>query len=160
MSEIINNTKEPMSRKFAKWLARQGFTNFRVYEHTKQDDQRFSTVWWLSKKRGGIVYHNLDAEAARASFDNAWSWTYLANDLGCPLSDALDRFQPSKTEFGKLARPTDMWYIDLDPNRHIGSLRPERLPTTPTRFMKFVSAYGFNCVKVKSTCYIVYKQNG
>lgn len=146
--KYIETKREPMGSKIAKWLVRQGLKQFRVFNHEPSDrrdacfwdiQNYFGTVWQWNSQRNGVTYRKLTRKHGESRYDEA--------EIGllCADSDVKLTGNSIKVCFVIMGGTEPTFYRRFD-----------ALDDKPTRFMKFVEAYGMKCVKVSPIAYVVY----
>lgn len=157
--QTIETKREPMGSKLAKWLVRQGFQDFRVYNHEPEDRsccqwirwQRFGTLWRWNSERNGVSYRKLTREHGERVFDSVATDLYTCACLKETEEEAANGFRALSS--GDSLRAV---YLRLAPDFECPYLPTKKVRAVPTRLRKFVDAYGMKCVRLNAFDFVIF----
>ena len=157
--QTIETKREPMGSKVAKWLVRQGFQDFRVYNHEPEDRgccqwirwQRFGTLWRWNRERNCISYRNLTRNHGEHVFDSVSADLYVCACLTETEEDAANGFRALTK--GDSLRAV---YLRLAHDFECPYLPSKKVRAVPTRLQKFVDAYGMKCVRLNAFDFVIF----
>lgn len=157
--QTIETKREPIGSKVAKWLVRQGFRDFRVYNHEPEDKsgcqwirwQRFGTLWRWNSERNCVSYRNLTKKHGEHEFNAAEVSLYT-----CACFSAFD--ETVANEFRALTHTDNLRavYLRLAPDFECPYLPSKKVRAVPTRLQKFVDAYGMKCVRLNAFDFVIF----
>lgn len=157
--QTIETKREPMGSKVAKWLVRQGFQDFRVYNHEPEDRgccqwirwQRFGTLWRWNSERNCVSYRNLTRDHGESVFVSVTTDLYLFTCL-------TETEEAAAREFHALSKTDNLRavYLRLAPDFECPYLPSKKVRAVPTRLQKFVEAYGMKCVRLNAFDFVIF----
>jgi hypothetical protein len=150
--QTIETKREPMGSKVAKWLVRQGFREFRVYNHEPEDRdccqwirwQRFGTLWRWNRERNCVSYRKLSHEAGYYEYES----TMMYVGLYVPTSETA--VESMKSDSSRVV------HIRLNHSFESPYLPSKKVRAVPTRLQKFVEAYGMKCVRLNAFDFVIF----
>ena len=157
--QTIETKREPMGSKVAKWLVRQGFRDFRVYNHEPEDKsgcqwirwQRFGTLWRWNSERNGVSYRKLTKDHGESVFlsvheDLLLHACFTKSEEAAILEfDALTKTDNLRAVYLRLALDFECPYL---PSKKVRAV--------PTRLQKFVEAYRMKCVRLNAFDFVIF----
>ena len=157
--QTIETKREPMGSKIAKWLVRQGFRDFRVYNHEPEDKsgcqwirwQRFGTLWRWNRERNGVSYRNLTKKHGESEFNAVHEHLFVCSCLTKNEESAV-------LEFDALTKTDNLRavYLRLAHDFECPYLPSKKVRSVPTRLQKFVDAYGMKCVRLNAFDFVIF----
>ena len=157
--QTIETKREPMGSRVAKWLVRQGFRDFRVYNHEPEDKsgcqwirwQRFGTLWRWNSERNGVSYRNLTKNHGESVFNAVTETLYV-----CACFTTIE--EAAAQEFHALTKTDNLRavYLRLAQDFECPYLPSKKVRSVPTRLQKFVDAYGMKCVRLNAFDFVIF----